>query len=271
MDNKRVIFLVVAIFLGLVAIVPIFKFIGTLQKKLADSEKMRMYVPVLVATKDIPRESTLTETMVRVSRVHRDAFQRGDLYDPVSAVGKFAEVDILEGQHINTNMVRSIGSFRFLSQKVPKGMRAITIPVDRISALEALIKPGDHVDVIGTFSIPQDQGQGVQAVLNIFQGIQILATNRNISNVKASKDAGTVTLALKPEDVKVLTYVLEWGKIRLVLRRPLDTTVETGYSAVTFDTLMRRLGFWRPLPPPKRSQAVEVYKGTEKEESVLYP
>ncbi len=223
MDNKRVIFLIVAIVLGLVAIVPIYKFIESLQQKLKDFEAKGLYVSVVTANQDIPREQMIQENMIQLVKVNKNVIQPGDL-DKISSVkGKYAEVDILEGQRINRNMVRTMISARYLSQKIPEGMRAITISVDKISAVEGLLRPGDYVDVIGTFNLAQDQGQSIPAVINVFQGVKVLATNRNLSEFKASETAGTVTLALRPEDAKLLTYILGWAKIRRALRDPLDT------------------------------------------------
>jgi len=172
-------------------------------------------------------------------------------------------VDILKGQHINSNMLRSLGGARFLSQRIPKGMRAMTIPVDKISSVEGLIKPSDYIDIIGTFVISAGQNM----VVTLFQGVKILATGKNLSPYRVDSSADTVTLALKPEDIKLLTYVLESGhKIRLTLRAPLDSSQETGYSGVTFETLMKRLGMWAQPPQAQKEPTLDVYKGSEKEE-----
>lgn len=266
--DKRMINIIIGVVLALFAIFMIQKHLAQrdalIQRLIAEGE----IVEVVTAKTDIPKESTITINMVALARVKSKSVQAGDLTSLDSAIGKFAEIDILRGQHINSNMVRALGSTRFLSQAVPQGMRAITIKVDKISAIEGLIKPNDNVDIVATFNIPDEvTGESEVVVVTIFQGVKILATNRNLSQYQASKTIDTVTLALRPDDVKVLTYILEWSTIRLVLRAPLDTATEYGYTAVTWEALMRRLGMWQEIkyeaPPP----TIEVYRATEVEQS----
>jgi len=266
--DKRMINIIIGVVLALFAIFMIQKHLAQrdalIQKLIAEGE----IVEVVAAKTDIPKESTITINMVGLTRVKAKSVQAGDLTSLDSAIGKFAEIDILRGQHINSNMVRALGSARYLSQAVPQGMRAITIAVDKISAIEGLVKPGDSVDVISTFNVPDPiTNESEVVVVTIFQGVKVLATNKNLSQYTTSKAIDTVTLALRPDDVKVLTYILEWSTIRLVLRAPLDTATEYGYAAVTWEALMKRLGMWQEMPIEEPPPTIEVYRATEVEET----
>jgi Flp pilus assembly protein CpaB len=217
-------------------------------------------VNVVVATKDISRESTITEDMVKMEKIHNKSLQPGDLDSLESVVGKFVEVDILAGQHINANQLRAGGLLKYLSQGVPEGMRAITAPVDPITSIEGLAKPGDFVDVIGVFNLPTGiRNEAITTVVTLFQGVKVLATGKNISQYKAT-GGETVTLALLPEDAKILAYVLEMGKIRLVLRRATDSSKETGYTAITMEALLMRLGLWRPQTRQDKPETIKIYR-----------
>jgi pilus assembly protein CpaB len=264
--DKRTINLIIGVVLALVAIAMIHNYITEQRRRIERLIEEGKAVNVVVATTDISKETTITSDMVRIETVNRNTFQPGDLSSLQSAIGQFAEVDILRGQHINSNMVRSVGAAKYLSQTIPSGMRAMTIAVDKISAVEGLIKPGDSVDIVGTFAMPKAGGGTMPIVITVFQGVKVLATDRNISPYRISKSAGTITIALKPDDIKNLTYILEWGQVKLVLRAPLDTGQEFGYSAVTFETLMKKLGMWQPAPPPQIPDTIDVYKGEELEE-----
>jgi pilus assembly protein CpaB len=255
--------------LGLVAIMMI-KSVMDQQK--AEMERLKLegeLVEVVVARADIPRETTISKDMVALVDANRNSLQPGDLTFVDSVIGQFAEVDILKGQHINSNMIRSLGSITFLSQGVPRGMRAITIPVDKLTAIEGLVKPLDSVDIVGTFQMPAAGGRTTPVVITVFQNVKVLATNRNISPYRISKAIDTVTLALKPEDIKLITYILSSGKIRLVLRGPLDTSEEHGYSAVDFNVLMRKLGMYVPQPTQKKPPTIDIYRGLEREEEAV--
>lgn len=261
--DKRILNLVIGIGLAVIAIILINTKIQQDQKIIQRLSNKGEILEVVVAKVDIPRETAIAQNMVTLSRVRSNAYQPGDLTSVESVANKFAKVDILRGQHVNINMLRSLSGATFLSQRIPKGMRAMTLPVDKISSIEGLIKPSDHVDVIGTFAI----SAGQNLVVTLFQGVKILATGKNISPHKVDNAADTVTVALKPDDIKLLTYVLESGnKIRLVLRAPLDSSQEIGYSAVSMETLMRRLGMWAPPPQVEEKQTLKIYKGTQKEE-----
>ena len=266
--DKRMLNLIIGVGLAVIAIVFIHRQMQqreALIRRLIEEGKLMEFV---VAKTDIPKESTLTFDMVGIKRGRSNAYQPGDLASLDSAVGRFVEVDILEGQHINSSMLRAIGSIKFLSQGVPKGMRAMTIPVDKISAIEGLMKPSDRVDIISTFKIPTGQrGQNMPVVVTLFEGVKILASGKSLSPYNINTAADTITVALKPEDIKLLTYVLEVGnKIRFVLRAPLDKGIDTSYKAVTMDTLMKRLGMWAPPPAIEEKPTVDVYKGAIKEE-----
>jgi len=264
--DKRMLNLIIGIGLAVVAILLIHTKMQEDQKIIQQLISKGEVLEVVVARTDISRESTITQNMVGLIRIRSNAYQPGDLTSPDSAVNKFAKVDILKGQHINSNMLRSLAGAKFLSQIIPKGMRAMTLPVDKISSIEGLMKPSDSVDVIGTFPI----SAGQNLVVTLFQGVRILATGKNISPYKIDSSADTVTVALKPEDIKLLTYVLESGnRIRLVLRAPLDSSQEMGYSGVTFETLMKRLGMWAQPPQIEKEQTLEIYKGTQKEEATI--
>ena len=264
--DKRMLNLLIGVGLAIIAIIMIN---GYLQKKerliqslIAEGKVMEL----VVATEDIPMETRVESDMVIMQRVPSKSFQPGDLTSLESAIGKMSTVDVLKGQHINSNMVRSLGAYKFLSQAVPGGLRAITVPVDKIIAVEALIKPGDRVDVVGIYNLPAGKGRSVNSIVNLFQGVKVLATNRNISPYQISDKPGTITLALRPEDVKILTYTLENAKIRLVLRGTGDTSEEPGYPMITMEELLKKLGRWLPPQREVRPETIEIYSGTEGKE-----
>lgn len=259
--DKRMMNLIIGIGLAIIAIFMIHGYMQQRETLIQQLIKKGEILEALVAKVDIPREATIDKDMVAIARVPANSFQPGDLTSPASVIGKLAAIDILKNQHVNSNMVRSSTSARFLSQKTPEGMRAMTIAVDKISAIEGLVKPGDKVDVIGTFNT----GGGRLMVVTLFQGVQVLAMGRNLSPYRIVSDASTVTLALRPEDIKLFTYVLDSGnKIRLTLRTPGDIS-QDAYTAVSGETLMRRLGMWAPPPQAQEKPKLKIYKGSQNE------
>ena len=259
--DKRMLNLAIGIGLAVIAIFMIHGYMQRQESRIQDLIKKGEVVEILAARNDIPKEVTITAAMVGMIRIRSSAFQPGDLTSPDSAIGKLAGLDILKGQHMNRNMVKSLSSAKYLSQRTPAGMRAMTIAVDKIAAIEGLIKPNDQVDVVGTFKM----GGGRLVVITLFQGVQILAMGRNLSPYRVVPDASTVTIALRPEDIKMLAYILDSGnKIRLTLRAPMDPSQDV-YSAVSAETLMRRLGMWAPPPQAEEKPKLKIYKGPQSE------
>ncbi|MEM7816812.1 MAG: Flp pilus assembly protein CpaB [Candidatus Aenigmatarchaeota archaeon] len=265
--DRRVINIAIGVGLAIIAIMLIERHLSYQNRRIEELLKKGELVKVVVATRDIPKETTITSDMVKIEMINAKAFQPGDFDSLDSVVGKFAEVDILKGQHINSSMLRAAGLLKYLSQGVPMGLRAITIPVDKISSLEGLIKPEDRVDIIGMFNIPTGKNEFVTTVVTLFQGVKVLAIGRNISKYKTGdKEPDTVTIALSPEDIKIITYALEIGKIKLVLRSDLDTSKDESYSAINMEALLKRLGLWQEKVPMTRPDTVKVYKGAVSED-----
>lgn len=272
--DKRLLNILIGVGVAIIAIFMIMKEMAKredLIRRLIEEGKI---VEVVIARADISRETTITSDMVELKREPRSSMQPGDLTSLDSVIGKFAIVDILRGQHVNDNMVRASDAFKFLSQTIEGGMRAFTVPVDQISAIEGLIKPADRVDVVGTFSFPTEKGgPAMPIVVTLFQGVKVLATNRNISPYQISTKAGTITLALRPEDVRMFAYVLEVGRIRLVLRAPLDSEQESEYTAVTFEQLLKKIGMYAPptTTPERTGSMVEIYPGSQEKKETTLP
>lgn len=262
MDKRNIIYLAVGLVFGIVALIFINQFIGEQRTELARLKAAGEIVDVVIAKRDISKETIITNEMIQLEQIKRSQLQPGDLDSLDSAIGKFADVDILRGQHVNSEMLRALSNLRYLSEGVPQGMRAMTIAVDKISAVEGLVKPGDRVDIIGTFNFPTAGGQGAPIVVTLFQGVKVLAVNRNISAYRVSERADTLTLAMKPEDIKMLTYSLEIGRIRMTLRAPLDTSEDKGYQAVTFEALLDKIGMRRTNPVVEEQPKVDVFLGS---------
>ncbi len=264
--DKRIVNLLIGVGVAAIAIIILNAHFARQQAIIDELYRKGQLVDVVVAKDDIAKETTISSDMVKLSRVPSKTLQPGDLTSLDSVIGKFAITDILKDQHLNSDSVKPLIGFRYLSEGVPAGFRAITISVDKLSAVEGLVRPGDKVDIIGTFSFPSERGQNPPIVVTLFQGVKVLATNKNLSPYRAEGKADTVTLALKPEDIKMLTYSLELGKIRLVLRSPTDTSEEYEYSALTLEGLLNKLGMIQHQVPVERPQTIEVYKGTKQEE-----
>lgn len=212
---------------------------------------------VLAARNDIQKDQIIKEDMIGFIRVPTTDIRPTALQSKESAIGKAAAMDILKEQVILSTMLRLPEGTRTLSQKTPPGKKAYTISIDRISAVGGNVRSGNKVDVIGIMQLPQTQGQ---TVMTLFEAAQVLETGG------AGRNLESITLALTSEEIKVLTFALQNGKVKLVLRSPLDEPEGTAFRPFTYQTFMQKIynamGINPQQAPVREEQrSIEVYRG----------
>lgn len=230
---------------------------------------------ILVAQEDIPKGATIEEKMVGIEKVPSKFIQPRATNSLERVVDKIALAPISKGEQILLSKVGSgLQDFSSLAYRTPPGKRAITIPVDNISSVGGMIRPGDNVDVLGI--IPQAgevEGKQVTQYVTVplFQKVLVLAVGSDIGAGTAKGEKiviNTITIALAPSDATMIAFIQEQGKLRFILRSPTDNEVfpiqSAGWDTLTeylFPGMMRRVqDADRPPPPPE----VEVYMGTER-------
>lgn len=139
-----------------------------------------------------------------------------------------------------------------LSGVIPGGMRAISISVDATSSVTGLIRPLDHVDVIGTFRFPELKGDKAfdTITMTILQNVVVLATGTDYGKSSYSsipshrikkKGYSTITLALTQKEVEMIVFATQKGRIHLSLRNFEETRVEKDLQSVNFKYLEKNI------------------------------
>jgi pilus assembly protein CpaB len=180
---------------------------------------------VLVASRGIAAQQVITADML--DRAIRPATSvEPDSIDPAqlqSVVGTVALVAIPAGGTLTQSRVARPSAVS-LTAKVKKGLRAVTIPIDRVKGVAGLIETGDRVDVI---AIQAARGDGVPpAARTILRGINVLAMGSTFSNANGASpapDAGnvtTATLEVTPQQANLLSLADVNTILRLALRSP---------------------------------------------------
>ncbi len=244
-------------------------------------------VDAIYAKSDIPQGKIIAEDLLYTKPAAKDSLPQGAVVSIARVIDRVATVSIKKDAMINIEMVGwPTTSETTLAMKTPIGKRAITISVDNISSLVGMIKPGDYVDVLSLILIPKmvdGKQSGVPATVPLFQNVLVLAVGSQFgtssdrgpgSRKKAAEEpartegAPLITLALTPEQVNILAFVQEQGKIRLVLRSPGDAKTEPVVPA-SWDTLIKYLFPQAELeqkPEVKKElPQVEVIRGFKKE------
>ncbi|HAH87142.1 MAG TPA: Flp pilus assembly protein CpaB [Armatimonadetes bacterium] len=178
---------------------------------------------VVVAKRDIPKGTILSTDMIQIKSLHRNIIPAGAAVNPAAVTGRATRYKILAGQPISQDDLLPLDHLSYI---IPPFMRAISVGLDPVVGVAGFIRPGDHVDVIATFTI----GQGT-ITKTILQDVELLATGTQATarqsgntgdDTAKSNNQPNATLLVLPTQAERLILADEKGKIRLALRRADD-------------------------------------------------
>lgn len=220
MKGKISFVLIFAIVFGLAAAWGAYQYFKKIENTYKASDN---YVPVAVAKVIIPARQVINDQMVEFTEMPANYASPGVLGKPDEVIGKMTRSDIFPGEQIIKNKITSSSDpGEGLAMIVEPGRRAVTVPVNDVTGVAGLLKPGDHVDLLGTLTV---NNQVITST--IIQNIKILAVNKstNASDGEKQALAGLLTLSVDPFEAQHLTLTLEKGSIRVLLRTPADDTM----------------------------------------------
>lgn len=299
MQQRRII-LIVGVILAIAAMFLVKVYLDEQSKKARQQAfreakaAQKRQTSVVIAKEDIPKGAEIETKMLELKTVPRNFIQPKAATSPERITGLVALAPISKGEQVTLSKLLSPTQARggSLAMATPVGKRAITIPVDSISSLLGMVRPGDYVDVVGLVPIPVQDPSGKQvtqmAVMPLFQNVLVLTVGRQMGRLASTassrrgektetKVTPAVTLALTAHEASLLTFVREQGKISLILRSPADSRVEPVQPA-GWDTLFQYIMPQAmkaaevkeeedlvPPVPQKKPRAVEIYRGLSKE------
>lgn len=217
MRNKLV--LLLAIVFAAVAAFGVYTYLEDVKEAYRSSGN---FARVAFAKQKIPARAPVTEQMLEFREMPVEYIMPGAVVNLSDAAGKLARTDIYPGELLLTSkLIGRDDPAGGLSAKIEPGKRAVTLPVDNVSALHGLIAAGDHVDVMVTFDSPHEPRY--TATSTIIQNVQVLAVNRITESTDRIKDDPvTVTLMVEPVQAQQIALAVQQGSIHLMLRAPED-------------------------------------------------
>jgi pilus assembly protein CpaB len=177
--------LLLSIVLGIVAVVLLFTWATGLRRDLLQESNM---VGILVATRDIPPNTIIDEQLVQRIEIPQKYVQPRAAVDFSLIRGRVASAPIPAGAQILDTYLEEEGRMA-LAYDVPRGRRAITISVNAITGVGGNVRPGNFVDIFGTFAFGRPTGyQGGQLMFAdektevrlLFQNVMVVAIERDI-------------------------------------------------------------------------------------------
>jgi pilus assembly protein CpaB len=216
-----------ALTLSLVMAVLAVFFVNSYVTSIEDSARKKFGTEILVITakRDIREMETINETMIGLKLIPKKFQEPAAIsYEKKSEddkeaiksmkglVGAVAMVPIKAGEQITYNKLTEPSMRTGLSPQIAPGRRAIAIPVNEITGVSKLVKPGDRVDLIAVMQL--GQGKEGKVAKTLFQDIVVLATGRAVTNNVArviEQDAFTGKERLKPltEDASFASISVE--------------------------------------------------------------
>ena len=140
--------------MGLLALVMMSTYISSRESELLQLAELQ---DVYVAALDILPNTILDESVIQRVQVPSTYVQPMALSSPDMIVGRVTVVPIPRGAQIVGMSLEGRGEMT-LSLEVPRGRRAVTIAVGDVTGVGGLVRPGNFVDVLGTFEFGRPVG-----------------------------------------------------------------------------------------------------------------
>ncbi len=235
--------LLIAFVLAVFATLFVYSYISSRERTLLE---LSTPVEVVVAAQDIPAKTALKEEMLELVEIPKKYVQPGAITKIDGVLDQAVSSPVLKGAQIAEGMFLGSNTASF-AEKVPKGARAFTVAVSRVTAVANLLVPGNYVDLLVTVEVGRtdESGQEVAETMltkTFLQNKLVLAVNEISSRRQAmarhmeQKNSGTIisqiksftpqkeadittlTLALTPDEVQRVNLAQEVGSIAVALR-----------------------------------------------------
>jgi len=250
---KRKIILIVSLVAGLLAAVLTRVYLAAKEAEVTARKEalLRRFgtIEAVVFKKDVPAGAVLSDAeigslVVPQMGLNGQAVERQDYRE---VLGKKMLVMRAKGEVLFWSDIEGGNpSSRGLSSDIKKQMRAISVNVTGAASVSGMVRPNDHVDVIGTFAFPDDAGtlkRGDLVTCTILQNVLVLATGRETAKTQqptygAGGGFSTVTLEVTPREAEMLAFAEQIkGRLVLTLRNRNDTSTEKELPTVDFEKI----------------------------------
>lgn len=109
-------------------------------------------VDIIIVQQPVSRGTVMTEGVLAKIPYPQSAMVEGLFFTDIKdVVGKRAKYDLQQGTPLVPNLLsdKTVGSLS--SMQIPKGMVAVSIPIDTLTSVSYAVQAGDHVNVISAF------------------------------------------------------------------------------------------------------------------------
>lgn len=238
MGSRNLIYILIAVGLGLVAVVLANSYFSGIEERQERSAQQQQLARIVVATQPLDFGSALTTENIRLQNFPANAVPVGAFFSVEELLqgGNVALRPIVPGEPV---LADKLSGRAVLSAKLPDGMRAMSIPISAVNAVSGFIRPADIVDVLLTRDL--ESGEKVTEV--IMESLQVLAIG-TVQSENATEPglAGTATVLVDQFGAQKLTLAQRMGTMSLVLRNIESEEEGAGVAVMTRDVSPIRSG-----------------------------
>lgn len=247
---------------ALFAVVGVLLLVSYIQGEEQDAAAARAAQPVVVATAPIASGTTLGALLaedpsrISVQEVPVDAIAAGAFtsmdqlgtYEELQAVGELMiNADLSTGEQVLSVRVSPIESFsrRVSPVSVPSDHHQLTLSLPPNRALGGLVRPGDRVSVVASFTGSQGLDTTTAMILSSIEVVNVQVEDALVGEVAttdpdqpllAPTGAYLITVAVTPDELTKLIYATEYG--RIVLAAASDTRATGDTYAQLLETVL---------------------------------
>ena len=249
MNNRA---LTLSLLMAVIAVFFVNSYVTSIEEE--TKKKYGTEVTVITASVDIQEMQTIDETLIEIKTIPKRYLEPAAISyessedieaatdDIKKLAGTVALVPIRKGEQIAYNKITIPGIRTGLSPQIAPGKRGVTVPVNEVTGVGKLVKPGDRVDV--TAIVDPGTGDPLEKYAKtLLQDVVVLAVGRNITNnvarvgeerpgrkieyrsLSSFDGFSSVTLEVEPPQAQMLTLMMAMGNntLSLTLRNNDDT------------------------------------------------
>jgi len=171
-------------------------------------------VTVVVAAQDITRRNIIVPADLTTVAIPATAVPPAAIPATSAVVGKVAQVNVLKGQPVTTNLVSAKGTGDPAYLPIPEGWVGYTIQASELKAVAGYVAPGDVIDIEGTvpfgFSTATTPPPPVVTKV-LFSGVRVIRVGPGGQDARGGLPLGVTTsftVLMTTCDAPYLTWLL---------------------------------------------------------------
>ncbi len=182
-------------------------------------------------------------------------------------------IAMYENEPVLPQKIVKKGETGYMAALLSPGMRAVSVEISTDSASGGFILPNDRVDVMVTYMVQVESGNGdgggddkqdIPVTTVILENARVLAIDQQVQQGEGGSYAigSTATLELGREEARLLAMAERMGSISLALRSVRDAVTTPGPTQARTDFLVDvwPFGGQSPIAPDAVQGGVTVYR-----------